>query len=350
MAFVNSSLRPSPQRMAGATFVFFFMLRPAAAADTSKNPDRWTMMGFQAGGSTDIGDSQDVLNKGKTTTRGTYSHSGNFMNEFLVPLTNEWSVQGTAGLTSTQSSDNAAGSLAPSSGDLATVDASLQARYYFVDQRLTSADVSQNPDEWPSTGLTIGGSTELFDNSENPNATVPLPQEKAITQSLTFTQDARLPLTDHVTLNLAVGGAMSHSEMDGSATSTGTVTNTNNINATVDMRYYFVGHNAIHNDKNLNPDRWTSFGCSVEVLKRIDGTTEHDFVNGTSDVQDTFNNSVTFSSEWRIPVANSVSLRIGLGAGGSHAEASETKADAGTESRGGSLSGYLTVRYYFTGS
>ena len=325
------------------------VIRVAEAADTSKNPDRWPMMGFQAGGSVNIGNSQDVLSKGKTTTRGTGSHSGEFLNEFLVPLTNEWSVRETGGLTSTQNTVNAAGALAASSGDLATVDFSLQARYYFVDQHVTSADVSQNPDEWPSTALTIGGSTQLFDDSEkSQRTTLPLPEAKATTQSLTFTQDARLPLSNHVTLNVALGGAVSHSDLDGTATSTGTITRTNNVNATLGMRYYFVGHNAIRNDRNLNPDRWLSFGCSVEALTRINGRTEHDFVNGTSDVQDTSNNSLTFSSEWRIPVANSVTLRIGVGGTAAHSQASETKADSGSESRGGSLTGFIGVRYYFT--
>jgi len=320
-----------------------FAGRIAGAADTSRNPDRWVELGLQGGGSVSVYGNQAASSKGTTQDRGTNSSSLNFLNELLVPLNNNWSLRAAGGITSTGSGTDETKTQVGASNDNASANYLATLRYYFLDSHLGSADMSKNPDQCPSLAATWSGSTQLFNDDIATNTVA----ENALQNIDTLTVDTRLPVADAVTILGDVFVSRSHSAKDTTSTTAGSNSKSTSVGLGAGFRYYAVGKNFIHADRGTNPDRWSSVSLVVGGSRITRGEDDQISVRGVTTTRDLQSKTGDLTSELRLPVTNTLTLRLSLEGSWSQSEVAETAALAGSRTTTVSLTGFAGVRYYF---
>jgi hypothetical protein len=342
---------------------------PVLAWDTPLNPDLRPSFGFSAGGSADTSSSQDLTlmesvtgPRGKVTTatddqsRNLSSQSENFSTDALFPLTNSISIQAGGGITSnlnkgdelTLKALTTSVDLAASSNDVALATGLLAFRYYFLNVNLTGVDLTDNPDHWPSTAVTASGDDSIYREQTNTVSGVSTPLPETHTQSLTFASDTRLPVANAWTLLVNVSETMSKTDTPQTATTGGDETHLDTINYGGGAKWYWVGHNGIHEDNHQNPDRWYSISLTASGTSTTSGTETITPVGGKVADRDITSTGYSISSECRLPLTNNLTLRFGFGGGSSSSQAPQP--DPGNPSyktTTSSINGFVGIRGYF---
>lgn len=314
-------------------------IRRVEAPPKSLNPDRWTTLEFTEGGESSFKGDQirsgvdNRLRNRKVTSSGSV----------LFPVNDAVSLTIGAGGVWTQSDlavPGANGSNYTSDSDVAYTAG---VRYYFEDPERRDWTWTDNPDRWPSLGLTYNGYDSV--NHSAGNAVSTSPQAEAVVAS-TLGLDARLPLADAWTLLLGVADSLNFSNDTPTPTATGSRTRTDIVAGDAGFRYYVTGWNLITDDVHENPDRWLMLslvlagGASVYDRQTI-RTTAADV--GTRD-NGTWYYTATASA--RIPITPHASLTFTGGGGYNRSESSTIPSAAGTLTRLASLNFSGTLRYF----
>jgi hypothetical protein len=322
------------------------------AADTSLNPDRWVHLDFQASGTYDLQRNPDVTSKGITYTRDVNGHSAEMLMNFLVPLNNYWSIAADAGTTSSLSSASETPVTTGTNSDSAVVNGLVTARYYFVHRALYGAPPPQNPDRWPSAGLSVSGAHSFYDQSTETSGVNTTIRNDNFSQSMTLTADTRLPTSDAVTWLASVGGTIGASQT-AEATSVqgndeqGTENRSDSISASLGWRYYWVGKNCIRNDVKRNPDEWTSLAFTASGTDALSDRQVITSKAKPTDERDVDSKSASGTLELRLPVTNSLTVRVGITGGVNRTDLPQTALNAGSTVLQPTLGGFAALRGYF---
>jgi len=341
----------------------------AMAWDTPRNPDLRPSFGFSAGGSSDISPSTDLTltesvtgTKGKVTTgadsatRNLSRQSEDFVTDALFPLTNSLSLQAGGGITSTLNKADELAlkelgtsvSLAATTNDTALATAFLTLRYYFLDLNLTGTELTDNPDHWPSVALTGSGSDSIYREQTNTTAGVSTPLPGTHTQTLTAASEVRLPVAQAWTLLLNVSGSSSMTDTPETATAGGDETHLKTITYGGGAKWYWVGHNGIHEDNHQNPDRWYSLSLTADGTTTTSGAETTTPVNGNVVQRDVTSSGYSLSTECRLPLTNNLTLRFGIGGGSSTQQLPQPDAtNPASKTTSPSINGFLGIRGYF---
>jgi len=324
----------------------------AFAWDTSRNPDRWTEVGMQVTGGGDIGGDQQIMtSKGATFDPSLSGTNISVMGEMLMPLSNNWSVRVALGGSFINALRDQAATIDASDSHSQTLNYNAMARYYFVDHHLTSNDVSQNPDEWPSMGLTFTGSNRVGYSSVSTlngvdNETLDNALDSGFSNSYGVSSDMRLPVSNHWTLTTSLGGNFNDFGNPGARNIAESETHIQTLNASAGTKYYFVGHNLIAQDNGKNPDRWISLATGVNGGLSVHGEQDNN-LNGVETDRDTNTHNVGFSSELRLPVANALTLRLALSGSWAYSNYPLTGIYNENDSYTQNLTGLVGFRYFF---
>jgi hypothetical protein len=287
----------------------------------------------------------DVVSKGLEDDQTLNTVSAAPSADVLLPLSPHWSVQGGAGYSYTRTVEGETAHVASSAGDTRAVTYLGLARYYAVHRPWVSVDTSQNPDRWPSAALFVQGNFSVDqDNATSLNG-VANRRTDLSSRNVTVGTDWRIPLSNRFTLLGTLEGDFGRSETP-QTTTAGTVSQTTTLTAVAGYRYYFVGNNAIADDRGTNPDRWTSLSLMWSGTLGVAGQ-ETNTLNNAVDQRSISSGSTGLSAEFRLPVTNALTLRFG--AGGVYSEAS--RPETAQRSRSYQSSSHATLllglRYYF---
>lgn len=287
----------------------------ASASDTSRNPDRWITSDLSLVGTSSFKGDQVSYRPGPDIDQQqrNLNLAGGALGIF--PISNSITLLASFGGNWTEAliEGNSAFGGTTSDNTLATYMAG--ARYYFLDHHLLSSDPNQNPDRWPSIGLTLNAETSLAYNASN--ATFQLPNNLH-TQNETLTIDTRLPLADALSLTESVGVNRMYSRSDpqvsplGPPNIDGIKTEQSNFIASTGIRYFFVGQNLILKDHEQNPDRWTMLSLTVSGQGAFYARTTIRTLAGVEGMRGKNTRLYSATSELRVPITDHMSLHFDL--------------------------------------
>jgi hypothetical protein len=341
----------------------------AWAWDTPLNPDLRPSFGFSMGGSVDDSPHSDLTltesatgPKGKVTTkedsetRNLSLQSENFVTDALFPLTNSLSLQAGGGITSNLNKADqlqlkalsTTVNLAATSNDVALATAFVTLRYYLVNVNLTGTELTDNPDHWPSFAVTASGDDSIYREQTNTTDGVSTPLPGTHTQTVTLEGQSRLPIANAWTLLVNVNGAFNKTLTPETATAAGDETRLTTISYGGGAKWYWVGHNGIHDDHHQNPDRWFSVSLTADGTTSTSGTDVSTAVDGTVVTRDTTSTGYSLSSEFRLPLTNDLTLRFGFGGGSSTSQAPQPNTTTpASKSTTPNINGFVGIRGYF---
>ena len=325
------------------------MTSTAFAWMTPRNPDLRPSFGFQAGGGTDVNASQTkTASPGSPSqTRSISNQSLDFTTDALFPVTDAVSLQAGGGLTSDQSSSEPTPLLAGSSLDRTSATAFLLGRYFFLDHSLTGSAPQDNPDQWPSITLMASGADSIYRQQTDILSGNKVPREGSLEQSITFSEDTRLPVANAWTLLLNLAGTMSRTEVKATATANGTETRDQRITYGGGFRYYWVGKNFIAQDEHTNPDRWLSTQFIADGIQSVNSHQTITTSSSGTDIRDTHTTGYSLSMDWRFPLTNNLTFRIGMSGGQTRQTVPMSTQNAGSITNTPTFSGFAGIRGYF---
>jgi hypothetical protein len=339
------------RELCSAAVLVVWIAGQALAWDTSRNPDRWTEVGMQVTGGGDIGADISSTHKGIDQTASQPFNNLEPLGELLVPLSNNLSVRASLAGSFNQSSRDQSGTLDAIDSNSKSLDYTTTLRYYFLDRHLTSEDISQNPDQWPSANLAFDGSNRVgYDTTNTFNGVDNQPLDNDLDDGFSHTYGVsggiRLPVSNHWTWNANLGASFNDYGNPGAANVTESETRTDIITASAGPKYYFVGHNLIAQDNGKNPDRWISLATTVNGTISANGEQDNSF-NGVETDRSADSHSLGFTSELRLPVANALTLRLGITGNWGYSNLPETGNYSSYDSYSPSVTGLIGLRYFF---
>lgn len=306
------------------------------------NPDRFPSFLLTQSNLETVNGHTDTDLNGVPETRGQKTFSGGYSLAAVLPLANWVSLTLAGGINLNEFQADQTQQFVETVNDN-SVGTYLAALQFYIVGAAPFGDARDNPDRWPSIGISGSGSTSMdYDvtNSEN-NINQPLN-----TQTWSLALNARLPLCGWYTILPTLTGLYTQSQAPEILTLSGTVTHLRSLGGSIEQRFYLTGKNLLFDDKGLNPDRWTSFYLSLGGLQSVSGDQSIESLGVGSSRSDS---SQSFSSALgvRLPMTSHATLRLEFDAAYAHSATPSIGAAIGSSiTRTTSLGGLAALRYY----
>jgi len=317
----------------------------ARAASPSRNPDGWTSAELTETAAESEGSYQTLISNGKSDSRNIHNTIVTVAGDVNVPWTDHFSLRAGVGtdLTNNESNDASQLGIKGAESNNSALVFVLGPRWFFLDHPLAAQPTDQNPDRWPSLGLTLRGSKTISYGAGQAQGAF---QQGFAFWNANLTLDLRIPTSDRWTVIPGLIGIYNYTSIPETPGIAGSKTVNRTLNASVDARYYFVGSNLIPNDSGQNPDKWTMLHAAVTAGSMIAGAQDI-ILTGN----DTFRNQRSFNAGLdagtRLPMTEHLTLLVDVQGTYTQARTDEAGAFAGTTNHVPAIVYTGVIRYYF---
>jgi hypothetical protein len=199
--------------------------------NATQNPDRWPSLGVNGSGNQLIHHSAG--NASTNSFSDSASNSQTLTFDTRLPVSDSWTLTAAAGGSRSDSESKTSVTANPTVNLSGSVTASAGARYYFVGKNFILNDEGVNPDMWSMVYLTASGSRSVYDKQA-----LPAGNRDTTSMSESATVGARLPITDHASLNFSTQMEYSRSYTPPFSAANGTLTRTASLTFTAGLRYF----------------------------------------------------------------------------------------------------------------
>lgn len=306
------------------------------------NPDRFPSVLLSENAAETVNGHVDTLLNGVAKTHGEKTFSGSYSLASVLPLA-DWvslTLAGGINLNEFQADQTQEFVATVNDNSVGTYLATLQ---FYIVHASPFGDTRDNPDRWPSIGISGSGSTSIqYDVTDAINNI----NQPLNTQTWSLALNTRLPLCGWYTILPTLTGLYSQSQTQEVPTLAGTVTHLRSLGGSIEQRFYLTGKNLLYDDKGLNPDRWTSFYFNVGGLDAVSGDQSIESLGvGLSrpDRSQSFNSALGV----RLPMTSHATLRLEFDAAYSNGYTPQIGATVGSShTHTTSLGGLAALRYY----